>query len=70
MHGSIGPSCAVAWFKDGSLTVWTHTQGVYPLRAGIAEMLGLPPERVRCIHTEGSGATGITAPMMPPLTQH
>ncbi|VVQ35077.1 xanthine dehydrogenase family protein molybdopterin-binding subunit [Pseudomonas fluorescens] len=58
MHGSIGPSCAVAWFKDGNLTVWTHTQGVYPLRAGIAEMLGLPPERVRCIHTEGSGCYG------------
>ena len=58
MHGSIGPSCAVAWFKDGTLTVWTHTQGVYPLRAGIAEMLRLPPERVRCIHTEGSGCYG------------
>lgn len=58
MHGSIGPSCAVAWFKDGLLTVWTHTQGVYPLRAGIAEMLRLPPERVRCIHTEGSGCYG------------
>ncbi|ROM90312.1 molybdopterin cofactor-binding domain-containing protein [Pseudomonas brassicacearum] len=58
MHGSIGPSCAVAWFKDGTLTVWTHTQGVYPLRAGIAEMVGLAPERVRCIHTEGSGCYG------------
>ncbi|RON39084.1 molybdopterin cofactor-binding domain-containing protein [Pseudomonas brassicacearum] len=58
MHGSIGPSCAVAWFKDGTLAVWTHTQGVYPLRAGIAEMVRLPPERVRCIHTEGSGCYG------------
>lgn len=58
MHGSIGPSCAVAWFKDGLLTVWTHTQGVYPLRAGIAEMLGLAAERVRCIHVEGSGCYG------------
>lgn len=58
MHGSIGPSCAVAWFQDGTLTVWTHTQGVFPLRAGIAEMVNLPPERVRCIHTEGSGCYG------------
>ena len=58
MHGSIGPSCAVAWFKDGLLTVWTHTQGVFPLRAGIAEMLGLTVERVRCIHVEGSGCYG------------
>ncbi|WP_263263464.1 molybdopterin cofactor-binding domain-containing protein [Pseudomonas sp. RIT-PI-S] len=58
LHGSIGPSCAVAWLQDGTLTVWTHTQGVFPLRAGIAEMVGLAPERVRCIHTEGSGCYG------------
>jgi len=58
MHGSIGPSCSVAWYKDEKLTVWTHTQGVYPLRAGIAEMLNLSAERVRCIHTEGSGCYG------------
>jgi nicotinate dehydrogenase subunit B len=58
MHGSIGPSCSVAWFNEGTLTVWTHTQGVYPLRAGIAEMLGMPLEKVRCIHAEGSGCYG------------
>jgi CO/xanthine dehydrogenase Mo-binding subunit len=58
MHGSIGPSCAVAWFKDGVLTIWTHTQGVYPLRMGIAQMVGLPQEQVRCIHAEGSGCYG------------
>ncbi|QXI49375.1 molybdopterin-dependent oxidoreductase [Pseudomonas anuradhapurensis] len=58
MHGSIGPSCSLAWFKDGTLTVWTHTQGVFPLRAGIAEMLGLPLTAVRCIHAEGSGCYG------------
>ena len=33
-HGSIGPSCAVAQFTDGAMTVWTHTQGVYPDRQG------------------------------------
>jgi CO/xanthine dehydrogenase Mo-binding subunit len=58
MHGSIGPSCSVAWYKDGILTVWTHSQGVYPLRTGIAQMVGLPQERVRCIHAEGSGCYG------------
>jgi CO/xanthine dehydrogenase Mo-binding subunit len=57
-HGSIGPSCAVAQFSDGAMTVWTHTQGVYPDRQGIAEMLRLPPEKVRCIHVEGSGCYG------------
>jgi nicotinate dehydrogenase subunit B len=58
MHGSIGPACAVAKLEDGALTVWTHTQGVYPDRAAIAEMLRMPLERVRCIHMEGSGCYG------------
>jgi nicotinate dehydrogenase subunit B len=57
-HGSIGPSCAVAQFSDGVMTVWTHTQGVYPDRQGIAEMLRMPPASVRCIHVEGSGCYG------------
>jgi nicotinate dehydrogenase subunit B len=57
-HASIGPSCAVARTDDNGITVWTHTQGVYPDRQAIAEMLGLPAERVRCIHREGSGCYG------------
>jgi len=57
-HGSIGPSCAVAQFTDGAMTVWTHTQGVYPDRAGIAQMLKMPPSSIRLIHVEGSGCYG------------
>jgi CO/xanthine dehydrogenase Mo-binding subunit len=57
-HGSIGPSCAVAQFTDGAITVWTHTQGVYPDRAGIAQMLQMPPSSIRLIHVEGSGCYG------------
>ncbi|HEX4239540.1 MAG TPA: xanthine dehydrogenase family protein molybdopterin-binding subunit, partial [Xanthobacteraceae bacterium] len=30
-HASIAPSCALALYRDGRLTVWTHCQGVYPL---------------------------------------
>jgi CO/xanthine dehydrogenase Mo-binding subunit len=58
MHGSIGPSCAVAEFRDGSLTVYSHAQGMYPLRQSIAEMMQLAPEQVRCIHLEGAGCYG------------
>ena len=57
-HGSIGPSCAVAQFTDGAMTVWTHTQGVYPDRQGIAQMLRMDPAAIRCIHVEGSGCYG------------
>ena len=57
-HGSIGPSCAIAQFADGTMKVWTHTQGVYPDRQGIAEMLKVPLPSVRLIHVEGSGCYG------------
>jgi CO/xanthine dehydrogenase Mo-binding subunit len=57
-HGSIGPSCAIALLVDDGMTVWTHTQGVYPDRQGIAEMLRVPPANVRLIHVEGSGCYG------------
>jgi nicotinate dehydrogenase subunit B len=58
LHGAIGPSCAVARYENGALTLWTHSQGVYPLRGAIAELMSLPPERVHCIHMEGSGCYG------------
>lgn len=58
LHGSIGPSCALGQLKDGELTVWTHTQGVFPLRAALGELTGMPLAQVRCIHTEGSGCYG------------
>jgi nicotinate dehydrogenase subunit B len=57
-HGSIGPSCAVAQLNNDVMTVWTHTQGVYPDRQGVAEMLRVPPAKVRLIHVEGSGCYG------------
>ncbi|MBV8753962.1 MAG: xanthine dehydrogenase family protein molybdopterin-binding subunit [Hyphomicrobiales bacterium] len=58
MHGSIGPSCAVARRDGDQITVWTHTQGVFPDRDAIAGMLRVPKENVRCIHVEGSGCYG------------
>jgi CO/xanthine dehydrogenase Mo-binding subunit len=57
-HGSIGPSCALAQWQDGRVTVWSHGQGMYPLRVDLAKALKLPPSAVRCIHTEGSGCYG------------
>ncbi len=57
-HGSIGPSCAVALAKDGALTLWSHSQGVFDMRRAIAELVGLPPEKVRCIHAPSAGCYG------------
>ena len=58
MHGAIGPSCAVALLIDGKMTVWTHTQGVFPLRAALSGLLRMPPDQVHCVHVEGSGCYG------------
>ena len=57
-HGSIGPSCAVAQLKDGKYQVWTHTQGVFPLRNDLAKALRVKTADVTCTHVEGSGCYG------------
>ena len=57
-HGSIGPSCAIAEFKDGKLTSWSASQATHNLRKQLAKMFGLPLESVRCIYLEGSGCYG------------
>lgn len=58
MHGSIGPSCAIAVNQAGKTTVWTHSQGVFPLRKAIAELLGCEQGMVHCIHSESAGCYG------------
>ena len=57
-HASIGPSCAVAQWQDGKLTVWTHSQGVFPLRGDLAKAFGIEAKDIRCIHAEGAGCYG------------
>jgi CO/xanthine dehydrogenase Mo-binding subunit len=57
-HASIGPSCAVAQWQDGTLTVWTHSQGVFPLRGDLAKAFGIDAKAIRCIHAEGAGCYG------------
>ena len=57
-HASLGPSCAIGHWDGATMNVWSHSQGMYPLRGAIADMLDLPAERVRCIHAEGAGCYG------------
>ena len=60
-HGSMAPSCALAcWAPGGAphLAVWTHSQGIYNLRADLSVVFGLPPERIRVEHVEGAGCYG------------
>jgi CO/xanthine dehydrogenase Mo-binding subunit len=57
-HGSLGPSCAVAEFKDGKLTSWSASQQTHLLRKQMANMLGMKDADVRCIYIEGAGCYG------------
>jgi nicotinate dehydrogenase subunit B len=57
-HASIGPSCAVARVEGGRYTVWTHSQGIYPLRRDLAGVLGVEEGRVAVIHMDGAGCYG------------
>ncbi len=57
-HASIGASCALAKWEDGRLTVWSHTQGPFPLRGDLARGLRVPAESIRVIHAQGSGCYG------------
>jgi nicotinate dehydrogenase subunit B len=57
-HGSMGPSCAIAEFKDGALTSWSASQATHALRKQLAQMFSLPADKVRCMYLEGSGCYG------------
>jgi nicotinate dehydrogenase subunit B len=59
LHGSMGPSCAIADVKGDEITVWSPTQGVYPLRLAVARMVGIPERNVHVIYREGSGCYGL-----------
>lgn len=58
MHASIGPSCAVALYDNGRLHVWSHSQGIYPLRESLAKLLQLSEEQIHVTGVPGSGCYG------------
>jgi len=57
-HAAIGPSCAVAKLEDGVYQVWTHSQGIYPLRTHLARALRVEEEKVAAVHVDGAGCYG------------
>ena len=57
-HASISPSCGLALYRNATLTVWTHCQGVYPLRAALAKTLKLEPSSIIVHHVQSSGCYG------------
>ena len=61
MHGSLGTSCAVADVQGDKATIYSPTQGVWPVRNSTAILLGLKAENVHVIFRRGSGGYGLNA---------
>ena len=57
-HASVAPSCAVARYSPELLEVWTHSQGIFNLRADLAVMFGMADSHVSVQHAEGAGSYG------------
>jgi nicotinate dehydrogenase subunit B len=57
-HATIGPSCAVADFKDGKLTIWTSSQATHSMQHEVAVVTGLSREAIRLVFVEGAGCYG------------
>jgi CO/xanthine dehydrogenase Mo-binding subunit len=57
-HGSIAPSCALAAWDGSILSVFTHSQGVGPLRQAIARALGIDLDRISVTHRHSAGCYG------------
>ncbi|TMH31610.1 MAG: xanthine dehydrogenase family protein molybdopterin-binding subunit, partial [Betaproteobacteria bacterium] len=55
-HASIGPSCALAHWRDSQLHVWTHSQGIFNLRRDL--MLAFPGAEIVVEHVQGAGCYG------------
>jgi nicotinate dehydrogenase subunit B len=60
-HASMAPSCAIAQWTGDRVHVWTHSQGVYLLRADMALVLKIPVENITVEHLEGAGCYGHNA---------
>ncbi|EHP43262.1 isoquinoline 1-oxidoreductase [Cupriavidus basilensis OR16] len=58
MHGSIGPSCAVADYREDGLTVWSGTQNPHVLRIDLARLTGLDEGRIEIVRMEAAGCYG------------
>jgi nicotinate dehydrogenase subunit B len=58
MHGSIGPSCAVADVGEDQVRVWSGTQNPHILRADLALLLHRPDSEIDVIRMEAAGCYG------------
>ena len=61
VHASIAPSAGLAQWTGPRVHVWSHSQGIHPLRDAIAQALELEREDVTVEHVENAGCYGHNA---------
>ena len=59
------PRAAVASYDDGRFTLYVGSQGVFGMRANIAEALGVDPKNVRILTGQVGGSFGMKATVFP-----
>lgn len=57
-HASMGPSVALARFENGKLDIYSHGQGMHPLRRNLALALEIDEAAIHCRHVDGPGCYG------------
>jgi CO/xanthine dehydrogenase Mo-binding subunit len=57
-HASLGPSLALACYNKKILIIYTHSQGVFPLRKEISKLLKMNENKIHIIHKPGAGCYG------------
>ncbi|NPT34665.1 molybdopterin cofactor-binding domain-containing protein [Paraburkholderia xenovorans] len=58
MHASIGPSCAVADYREGALKVWSGTQNPHSLRADLALLMSMDEACIEIVRMDAAGCYG------------
>lgn len=57
-HAAVAPSCAVAVHDKALTRVWTHSQGIHPLRRELATLLDEDLDQIEVSHRDGPGCYG------------
>lgn len=57
-HGAMGPACGIAMYDGDILHIWSHSQGVYPMRRAIAGMLKIEENKIHVVSVPGPGVFG------------
>jgi nicotinate dehydrogenase subunit B len=60
-HTAFSPAHALADPSNGQITIYSNDMKSYGMRAGVAEFLGIPRDRVRVVWMEGPQGYGRTA---------